>query len=70
MEDGNQCFCGDILPAVALKRPGECTTVCPGNESEMCGALWRINIFDVLGKFTVLLFIITLTYEILRLLQL
>ena len=69
MEDGNQCFCGDILPAPALKRPGECTTICPGDESEMCGASWRINIFDVSGKFTVLLYIIKLTYEILAFLQ-
>ena len=69
MEDGNQCFCGDISPAAALKRPGECTTVCPGDKSEMCGAPWRINIFDVPGKLTVLFYILKLTYEILTFLQ-
>ena len=56
MEAGNQCFCGDILPAAALKRPGECTSKCSGVTSEMCGGHWRISIFDVLGKFTVLLY--------------
>ena len=60
MENGNQCFCGTVLPAAAIKRPGECTTVCPGDHSEMCGGSWRINIFDVPGKFTVLLYIIKL----------
>ena len=54
MEAGNQCWCGDILPAAALKRPGECTTKCLGNKNEMCGGHWRINIYDVPGKFTVL----------------
>ena len=53
VENGNQCFCGDILPAAALKRAGECTRVCPGDQSEMCGGSWRINIFDVPGEFTI-----------------
>ena len=55
MENGNQCFCGDILPYAALKRPGECTTVCPGNKEEMCGGVLRINIFEVPGKFTAII---------------
>ena len=60
MEDDNLCFCGDILPAATLKRPGECTTPCPGDTSEMCGGHLRISIFDVPGKFTVLLYIMKL----------
>ena len=54
-ELGYLCFCGNVLPAAELKRPGECTTVCSGNQSEMCGGDERINIYDVPGKFTVLL---------------
>ena len=55
MEAGNMCFCGDILPAPALKRPGECKSLCSGDTSEMCGGHWRMSIFDVPSKFTVLL---------------
>ena len=51
MQYSYQCFCGNILPEMSLKRPGECTTRCPGKAAESCGASWRMNIFDVTGKF-------------------
>ena len=48
----HQCFCGNDEPDPALVRPSaECKSVCPGNAEEKCGASWRMNIYDVSGKY-------------------
>ena len=57
MQNGIECFCGDIQPTASLYRPGECSTKCPGNENEKCGgSSWRMSVSsvesDVSGKCT------------------
>ena len=44
---GFQCFCGNRLPDSNLHRSNECNLKCPGNEAEICGDSWRMNIFSV-----------------------
>ena len=55
MENGIECFCGNIQPSATLKRPGECPTKCPRDANEKCGGPnWRMNVWsvksDVSGK--------------------
>lgn len=44
MQAGTHCYCGNKLPAVAHQQKGQCTTVCPGNDKEMCGGKSTISL--------------------------
>ena len=47
MENGDACYCGNndskFMPAPKL----ECNRPCSGNETQICGAAWRLNVYDV-----------------------
>merc|ERR1712050_150773 len=51
VENGDECWCGNDYPAEEFQAPmAECSTVCSGDDSQLCGGRWRINIFDVPEK--------------------
>ena len=54
MEYAVQCFCDtEIVNEGALaQNQGDCSTPCPGNANEMCGAGNRLNVFNT-GTLTV-----------------
>ncbi|XP_071162417.1 uncharacterized protein [Mytilus edulis] len=45
VENGNECFCGDVLRKNKKKREGDCKTPCSGNKQQICGGPWRISIY-------------------------
>ena len=50
LQNGYQCFCGNVQPNPSLLRPGQCTMSCPGNSNENCGGSWRMNVYENIGK--------------------
>merc|ERR1712098_369080 len=43
----NECFCGNDKPDESLLRePEECDAPCVGNDQEICGGTWRINVYQ------------------------
>merc|ERR1712198_703711 len=43
----NQCFCGNDKPDGSLIRdPEECNAPCAGDNTEICGGTWRMNIYQ------------------------
>ncbi|KAF4631614.1 hypothetical protein G7Y89_g6516 [Cudoniella acicularis] len=48
VEDGSQCFCGKGYTRSIDGQQIEdaCTESCSGNQAEMCGAVWFINIYS------------------------
>ena len=48
MQYGYECYCGNSLPDRSLHRPSsDCNMPCSGDDSQMCGGYWRINIYPV-----------------------
>ena len=47
-----QCWCGNDTPSKTLIRSQEeCKIKCSGDQSQYCGGDWRINIYEIKGKF-------------------
>ena len=44
VQDGTECYCGDNPPPSKITWKDECNKQCPGNNSQKCGAGWRMNI--------------------------
>jgi hypothetical protein len=45
-EYGSECYCGNIIAnSAALFPDSQCSTICPGNSSETCGAGSRMNLY-------------------------
>ena len=47
VENSNQCFCGQNAPTQLLP-DSECDKKCAGNDTEICGGKWAINVYPVL----------------------
>ena len=48
-----QCFCGNTAPSEDLKvEESQCQDVCSGDQSEICGGFWTINIYTINYDFT------------------
>ena len=45
----SECFCGNISPpeSALATEAEECDRPCPGDETQMCGATWRMNVYDI-----------------------
>jgi len=44
----NQCFCGNDKPDESLIRDlEECNAPCAGNDQQICGGTWRMNIYQI-----------------------
>ena len=44
---GRQCYCGNEAPPVdTFVEQNECNWSCSGDSSLMCGALWRMNVYE------------------------
>ena len=47
LQDGSQCFCGNVVPPLLRRVPIiRCNTPCPGESKENCGASWMMNIYE------------------------
>ena len=45
VQNGQDCWCSDTLPSSNHLRPlSECSTPCPTNNAEFCGAPGRMNV--------------------------
>ena len=44
---GRECFCGTAPPPDdAIVDQSECDWVCSGDQNLICGALWRMNVYE------------------------
>ena len=51
VQNGNSCWCGDEEPPISnLLADSECNKPCAGDQSAMCGAAWKNNVFKKSGK--------------------
>ncbi|XP_061186929.1 uncharacterized protein LOC133195065 [Saccostrea echinata] len=41
----HQCFCGDSLTTTIPRSEKECNMKCSGNKQQMCGGIYRMNIY-------------------------
>ena len=42
-----ECFCGNTPPAEEdLTKESACNQKCPGDSSKICGASWRMNVYE------------------------
>ncbi|XP_052250988.1 deleted in malignant brain tumors 1 protein-like isoform X4 [Dreissena polymorpha] len=46
VEGTTHCLCGNALHSTTKKPESECSFICPGDRSQICGADWRINIYS------------------------
>lgn len=50
LEYANECYCGDTITAGSVRAPeAECKMSCAGNNSEICGAGGRLNLYTRTG---------------------
>ncbi|KAI1075790.1 WSC domain-containing protein [Whalleya microplaca] len=48
LENGNECYCGNRLPDSSfLISMSSCDFPCTGNETELCGGFWSVNIIEL-----------------------
>jgi len=54
VQDGRQCFCGNSAPPEERLTPqSECNKACPSDPDLMCGAVWRMNVYNTDWPMTV-----------------
>ena len=42
-----ECFCGNTPPAEEdVTKDSACNQKCPGDSSKICGASWRMNVYE------------------------
>ena len=47
VQAGNYCFCGSDAPTADPRPDNECNMACQGDTSQMCGGIWRMNVYAV-----------------------
>ncbi|GBB95097.1 hypothetical protein RclHR1_24770001, partial [Rhizophagus clarus] len=48
LEARAQCFCGNSYDSMeGLLGSGYCSASCPGNNSQICGSIWALSIYEV-----------------------
>ena len=45
LEAGNSCNCGNSFGRYGTADPSTCNKRCSGNREEMCGGLWRHDMY-------------------------
>ena len=48
VENAHQCFCGNDRPVDPAPQ-SDCNMACTGNSTQMCGALFRLNVYQKKG---------------------
>ena len=46
VESGDECFCGDHAPLISAPKR-ECHLKCNGDETQICGGFWRMNVYFI-----------------------
>ena len=47
VEYSSECFGGSVAPPDSAKRPdSECSMKCSGDQTQICGGSWRLNLLD------------------------
>ena len=47
VEYGFECYCGNVLHHNKKKDEGDCKKKCSGDNSQTCGAFYRINVYEI-----------------------
>ena len=47
VENGDACFCGNDDSKFIPAPKQECNRPCSGDRNQICGAAWRLNVYDV-----------------------
>ena len=45
VEAEDQCYCGSNHPRIIPALPSECDSPCVGNNTQMCGSSYRLNLY-------------------------
>ena len=45
VESEDQCFCGNNAPSQNPLPDSECNSKCSGDQTQICGGHWKINIY-------------------------
>ena len=55
VQNGNECFCGNDNPPMSNLLPDSaCNRPCKGDNTQMCGAAWKNNVYKKSGIFKIL----------------
>ncbi|KAH0609682.1 uncharacterized protein H6S33_013168 [Morchella sextelata] len=46
VENGRECFCGSTINNGTSAAMSECNFKCPGDSTEVCGGVWRGEIYE------------------------
>ena len=47
VENGDECYCGNVLNEMVPTNSIECDKPCSGNQFQTCGSSWRLNLYDI-----------------------
>ncbi|KAL5633213.1 hypothetical protein ACGC1H_003644 [Rhizoctonia solani] len=45
VENGNECYCGNIIKRAYPTKDADCKTPCSGDDSQSCGGGWRLMVY-------------------------
>ena len=56
VESEDKCWCGNYPPSQNPIPDSECDSKCSGNQTQICGGHWKINIYfvDMTGYYLIL----------------
>ena len=47
VQNGDSCYCGDSADKFIPAPSTECGIPCTGNQNQICGSAYRMNVYDV-----------------------
>ena len=47
VQNGDSCYCGDSADKFIPAPSAECGIPCTGNQSQICGSAYRMNVYDI-----------------------
>ena len=51
VQTGHECWCGnDAPPEDRIVDMAECDGSCPGDSTQICGGVWRMNVYRIDGE--------------------
>ena len=46
VQNGDSCYCGNDDSKFIPVAKEECNQPCSGDETQICGAMWRLNVYE------------------------
>ena len=51
VQTGHECWCGnDAPPEDRIVDMEECNVSCEGDSDQVCGGVWRMNVYRIVGE--------------------